>query len=175
MAVEHRCPKRGENKLNTWCNTQCQTRKKGLLSNERIRLLDSIGFWWEQDLDSLWTENWQQVLAYYKKHKRWPKSNEGKAGSWCNTQRKNRKQGLLSAERIARMDAEGFIWTIDDVWMENYEKLQQFFSENNRWPTARENKLGSWCFVQRRALKKGELPPTRKDLLDKIAFPWSLK
>ncbi|WP_305302584.1 helicase associated domain-containing protein, partial [Parabacteroides goldsteinii] len=58
------------------------------------------------------------------------------------------------AERIARMDAEGFIWTIDDVWMENYEKLQQFFSENNRWPTARENKLGSWCFVQRRALKK---------------------
>ncbi|WP_341464365.1 helicase associated domain-containing protein, partial [Parabacteroides goldsteinii] len=45
----------------------------------------------------------------------------------------------------------------------------------NRWPTARENKLGSWCFVQRRALKKGELPPTRKDLLDKIAFPWSLK
>ena len=174
MAVEHRCPKRGENKLNTWCNTQRQARKKGLLSNERIRLLDSIGFWWEQDLDSLWTENWQQVLAYYKKHKRWPKSNEGKAGSWCNTQRKNRKQGLLSAERIARMNAEGFIWTIDDVWMENYEKLQQFFSENNRWPTARENKLGSWCFVQRRALKKGELPPTRKDLLDKIAFPWRL-
>ena len=175
MAVEHRCPKRGENKLNTWCNTQRQARKKGLLSNERIRLLDSIGFWWEQDLDSLWTENWQQVLIYYKKHKRWPKSNEGKAGSWCNTQRKNRKQGLLSAERIARMEAEGFIWTIDDVWMENYEKLQQFFSENNRWPTARENKLGSWCFVQRRALKKGELPPTRKELLDKIAFPWSLK
>ena len=73
------------------------------------------------------------------------------------------------------MEAEGFIWTIDDIWMENYEKLQQFFSENNRWPTARENKLGSWCFVQRRALKKGELPPTRKNLLDKIAFPWNLK
>ena len=175
MAVEHRCPKRGENKLNTWCNTQRQARKKGLLSNERIRLLDSIGFWWEQDLDSLWTENWQQVLAYYKKHKRWPKSNEGKAGSWCNTQRKNRKQGLLSAERIARMEAEGFIWTIDDVWMENYEKLQQFFSENNRWPTARENKLGSWCFVQRRALKKGELSSDRRSLLDKISFPWSLR
>ncbi|MCS2892470.1 Helicase associated domain protein [Parabacteroides faecis] len=175
MAKEHRCPKRGEHKLNTWCNTQRQARKKGLLSNERIRLLDSIGFWWEQDLDSLWMENWQQVLTYYKKHKRWPKSNEGKAGAWCNTQRKNRKQGLLSAERIALMDAEGFIWTIDDVWMENYGKLQQFFLENNRWPTARENKLGSWCFVQRRALKKGELSPTRKDLLDKIAFPWTLK
>ncbi len=175
ISVEHRCPKRGENKLNTWCNTQRQARKKGLLSNERIRLLDSIGFWWEQDLDSLWAENWQQVLIYYKKHKRWPKSNEGKAGSWCNTQRKNRKQGLLSAERIARMDAEGFIWTIDDVWMENYEKLQQFFSENNRWPTARENKLGSWCFVQRRALKKGELSSDRRSLLDKISFPWSLR
>ncbi len=50
MAVEHRCPKRGENKLNIWCNTQRQARKKGLLSEERTRLLDSIGFWWEQDL-----------------------------------------------------------------------------------------------------------------------------
>ncbi|WP_286076098.1 helicase associated domain-containing protein, partial [Parabacteroides goldsteinii] len=53
--------------------------------------------------------------------------------------------------------------------------LQQFFSENNRWPTARENKLGSWCFVQRRALKKGELSSDRRSLLDKISFPWSLR
>lgn len=172
MAREHRCPKRGENKLNTWCNTQRQARKKGLLSEERFRLLEAIGFWWEQDLDSLWEENWQQVLACYRKHGRWPKSNEGTAGCWCNTQRKKRKHGLLSAERIARMDIEGFIWTTDDAWMEKYEKLQQFFSENNRWPTVRESKLGSWCFVQRRALKKGELSPIRKYLLDKIAFPW---
>ena len=28
MSVEHRCPKRGENKLNTWCNTQRQAWKK---------------------------------------------------------------------------------------------------------------------------------------------------
>lgn len=175
IAVEHRCPKRGEDALNAWCNTQRQAWKKGILSDERIQLLHSIGFWWEQDLDALWMDNWQQVLAFYKEHKYWPKSNEEKIGSWCNTQRKSRKQGVLSAERIALLDTAGFIWTTDDAWMENYEKLYQFFLNNNRWPTARENKLGSWCFVQRRAFKKGDLSPTRKDLLDKIAFPWNRK
>ncbi len=100
-----------------------------------------------------------------------PKATKAKPAAGVTPSVRTGKQGLLSAERIARMDAEGFIWTIDDVWMENYEKLQQFFSENNRWPTARENKLGSWCFVQRRALKKGELSSDRKDLLDKISFP----
>ncbi|WP_370861024.1 Helicase associated domain protein [Parabacteroides faecis] len=175
MASEHRCPKRGEHNLNTWCNTQRQAWKKGLLSDERTRLLDSIGFRWEQDLDSLWTENWQQVLAYYKKYERWPKSREGSLGAWCNTQRKARKQGLLSAVRIAQMDAEGFIWTVDEKWQENYEMLKRFYADNKRWPTARENKLGSWCFVQRRSRKKGELSPERKEQLERIGFPWSLK
>ncbi|WP_270634178.1 Helicase associated domain protein [Parabacteroides goldsteinii] len=175
ISVEHRCPKRGENKLNIWCNTQRQARKKGLLSEERTRLLDSIGFRWEQDLDSLWTENWQQVLAYYRKHEHWPKSQEGRLGAWCNTQRRSRKQGVLSLVRIRQMDAEGFIWTVDEKWQENYEMLKRFYTENQRWPTARENKLGSWCFVQRRSMKKGELSPERRELLDRIGFPWSLK
>ncbi len=73
MAIEHRCPKRGENKLNIWCNTQRQARKKGLLSNERIRLLDSIGFWWEQDLIRFGGELAAGTYLL-QKHKRWPKA-----------------------------------------------------------------------------------------------------
>lgn len=172
---EGRCPKRGEGKLNTWCNTQRQARKKGMLSEERVGLLDSIGFWWEQNLDQLWQENWQEVLSFYQNNHFWPKSQEGKLGAWCSTQRKARKQGMLSSDRIKQMDAEGFIWTVDEKWQENYEQLKRFYQENHRWPTARENKLGSWCFVQRRSLKKGELSPARKELLDNIGFPWSLK
>lgn len=62
-----------------------------------------------------------------------------------------------------------------DAWQENYEKLKQFYEKENHWPAARENLLGSWCSVQRRIYKKGELPAERVSLLDAIHFSWSTR
>jgi len=167
----HRLPKKGENSLSTWCNTQRQSRKKGLLSEERVRLLDHIGFVWEQDLDVQWMKNWKQVVLFYQQKGYWPKSNDGKLGAWCSTQRKYRKQGVLVSDRVRIMDEAGFIWNTDDIWLENYEKLKLFYQEKRRWPTVRENKLGSWCFVQRRLSKNGKLLSWRKQMLESISFP----
>ena len=166
-----RYSKQGENNLSIWCNTQRQGRKKGILSEERIALLDRIGFVWEQDLDAQWIKNWEQVMFFYHQKGYWPKSNDGKLGSWCSTQRKFRKQGGLASERIRMMDEAGFVWNTDDIWIENYEKLKLFYQEKHRWPTVRENKLGSWCFVQRRLFKNGKLLSWRKQMLESISFP----
>uniref|UniRef100_UPI003AB50981 Helicase associated domain protein n=1 Tax=Parabacteroides goldsteinii TaxID=328812 RepID=UPI003AB50981 len=166
-----RYPKKGENNLSIWCNTQRQGRKKGVLSEERIALLDRIGFVWEQDLDAQWIKNWEQVVFFYHQKGYWPKSNDGKLGSWCSTQRKFRKQGVLASDRIRMMDEAGFVWNTDDIWIENYEKLKLFYQEKHRWPTVRENKLGSWCFVQRRLFKNGKLLSWRKQMLESISFP----
>lgn len=167
----HRLPKKGENSLSTWCNTQRRSRKKGLLSEERVCLLDHIGFVWEQDLDVQWMKNWKQVVLFYQQKGYWPKSNDGKLGAWCSTQRKYRKQGVLVSDRVRMMDEAGFIWNTDDIWLENYEKLKLFYQEKRRWPTVRENKLGSWCFVQRRLSKNGKLLSWRKQMLESISFP----
>lgn len=169
----HRWPKQGENTLSGWCNTQRQARKKGLLSEERIGLLDGIGFWWEQDPDQLWQDRWEEVESFYKTSRHWPKTPDGKLGTWCNTQRKMRKLGLLSAERVTLLDAAGFVWGSADVWQENYERLKEFQERERRWPTVRESQLGSWCSVQRRAYKKGQLAADRINLLDAIDFSWS--
>ena len=171
IARMQRYPKKGENNLSIWCNTQRQGRKKGILSEERIALLDRIGFVWEQDLDAQWIKNWEQVVFFYHQKGYWPKSNDGKLGSWCSTQRKFRKQGGLASERIRMMDEAGFVWNTDDIWIENYEKLKLFYQEKHRWPTVRENKLGSWCFVQRRLFKNGKLLSWRKQMLESISFP----
>ena len=171
IAQMQRYPKKGENNLSIWCNTQRQGRKKGILSEERIALLDRIGFVWEQDLDAQWIKNWEQVMFFYHQKGYWPKSNDGKLGSWCSTQRKFRKQGGLASERIRMMDEAGFVWNTDDIWIENYEKLKLFYQEKHRWPTVRENKLGSWCFVQRRLFKNGKLLSWRKQMLESISFP----
>lgn len=172
---EKRIPKRGENALSQWCNTQRQARKKGLLSVERIALLDLLNFWWEQDLDQAWQTNWEQTLAFYEEKGRWPTLSDGGLGRWLNTQRKARRRGLLSKERMARMEKAGFLWGNEDVWLLNYEKLKTYHLETNRWPTVREGKLGSWCYVQRRVGRKDELSAERKKLLDDIGFPWNLK
>ena len=171
IAQMQRYPKKGENNLSIWCNTQRQGRKKGILSEERIALLDRIGFVWEQDLDAQWIKKWEHVVSFYRQKGYWPKSNDGKLGSWCSTQRKFRKQGGLASERIRMMDEAGFVWNTDDIWIENYEKLKLFYQEKHRWPTVRENKLGSWCFVQRRLFKNGKLLSWRKQMLDSISFP----
>lgn len=169
---EKRFPKRGENLLSRWCNTQRQARKKNLLSAERIALLDSLHFWWEQDLDQIWLSNWESTLAFYEREGRWPKTTDGRLGEWLNTQRKAKRLGVLSEDRLARMEKAGFLWGTDDIWLSNYEKLKAFHDANKRWPTSREGKLGSWCTIQRRAKKRGHMLLLRQQLLDAIGFPW---
>lgn len=172
---EKHIPKRGENALSRWCNTQRQARKKGLLSVERIALLDSLNFWWEQDLDGAWQTNWEHTLAFYKRKSRWPSLSDGSLGSWLNTQRKARRRGLLSEERLMQMENAGLVWGAEEVWLRNYEKLKAYYNETKRWPKTREGKLGAWCVVQRRAERKNELSTERKKLLDEIGFPWNIR
>lgn len=172
---EGHIPKRGEDALSRWCNTQRQARKKGLLSVERVALLDSLNFWWEKDLEEAWLASWEETLAFYEKKGRWPTLSDGPLGSWLNTQRKARRRGLLSEERARRMEKAGLLWGTDEIWSLNYEKLKTYHLQTGRWPTVREGKLGTWCFVQRRAQRKNELSRERKKLLDAIGFPWQVK
>lgn len=164
-------PKRGENPLSVWCNTQRQARKNGKLTKERIRKLDAVGFLWKQDLDGEWMDHFNELKLFYSRHKRFPKITEGRLGAWCCTQRKNRKQELLAEERIQLLDTLDFIWSPDEVWEKNYEELVHFHTSFLRWPTSREGTLGSWCFVQRKAYKKGKLPGERIRKLEAIGFP----
>lgn len=165
-------PKRRESALSIWCNTQRQARKNGKLTKERIRKLEALDFLWKQDLDGDWLDNYRDLKQFYLKHKRFPKTLEGSLGAWCCTQRKSRKQDQLSAERIEKLDAIGFVWSPDEVWQKNYEQLLLFYAKYLRWPTSREGALGSWCFVQRKAYRKGELSEDRRQKLETIRFPF---
>lgn len=165
-------PKRGESALSVWCNTQRQARRNGKLTKERIRKLEGLDFLWKQDLDSDWRDNYNELKTFQAKHKRFPKASEGSLGAWCCTQRKSRKQEQLSDDRIQKLDAIGFIWSPDEVWEKNYEQLILFHTKKFRWPTSREGTLGSWCFVQRKAYKKGQLSDERIRKLEAIGFPF---
>ena len=51
-----------EGKLGLWCNTQRVAYKQGKLPEERILLLDTIGFEWSQQ-DSRWMQGYKRLLA----------------------------------------------------------------------------------------------------------------
>lgn len=64
------------------------------------------------------------------------------------------------------------------AWMVQYEHLAAYRRLHpDDWPRLREcfplgNRLGLWCFHQRRSQKSGRLQPDRLDLLNELRFPW---
>lgn len=165
---EGRWPKRGEGALAGWCNTQRQARKNGTLIKERICRLDAIGFIWEYDLEEEWQKNYKDLENFYSRYARWPKSSEGNLGAWCATQRKMRRRGLLSDKRQTALDRLGFVWSAEDVWMNNLRRLKSFYEIYRRWPTSREGPLGNWYEVQRKLYRNGKLAEKRKRQWEEI-------
>lgn len=157
--------------LATWSYTQRERRKKGCLSKERIRFLDGIGFIWNQDLHEEWMKNYEALKLFVNRHRRFPKSAEGNLGGWCCTQRKMRKQGKISPDRQVLLDQIGFVWSVEQVWQSNLERLRLFYSQQGRWPGCREGTLGRWCTVQRRDYRKGNMSTERLKQLEEIGFP----
>ncbi len=112
-----------------------------------------------------------------------------KLGSWIRVNRRNKKamvneqkKGLLTKEKIKRLDENGFLWDkYDTQWLKNYQKLLAFKQENpDRWPTRciendkDPNKLmlANWCVTQRVWKKKGKLKKDRIKLLEDMKFPF---
>lgn len=163
-----------EGKLGLWCNTQRVAYKQGKLPEERILLLDTIGFEWSQQ-DSRWMQGYQALKTFLDTNGCWPKRKDGTVACWCFTQREMRKSGKLTKERIRKLDEIGFIWSqdLETEWTKTYEKLKRFLAQHNRFPKSSEGQLGEWCSTQRKMRRQNRISEERVELLDEIGFIWS--
>ena len=101
-------------KLGIWCNKQRGDKKKGKLSQERINLLEKIpGWYWDWDLDKFWMNNYQLLKKLNKTpHVSYTTECGFKLGSWCDTQRSNKKKEKLSQEKIDLLEKiPGWYWS----------------------------------------------------------------
>ena len=98
--------------IGVWVSHLRQKRKKGELSGEKIRLLDSVGFVWDP-LEQQWQEKFYELKQYI--------ADNGNAlviqshpvlGRWVQRQRRDKKNGTLSDERIQLLEEIGFIWKV---------------------------------------------------------------
>ncbi len=172
--------------LGSWHNNQRVNYRKEILSSEQIKRLEEIGFTWEPQ-DELFERGFQETLNY--------KNNTGdpnvpvyyktldgyKLGSWQATHRKNYRQGILSAERIKRLEEIGFQWEIRE---EQFEKgFQETFNYKNntgdpntptKYKTSEGYRLGNWQVIQRQYYRKKKLSEERIKRLEEIGFKWEM-
>ena len=117
---EHcRVPKRfSENpQLGTWSQHQRQNRRLGRLSEERIKRLDEVGFFWglaKKAKTITWEEHFKAFVEYKNTYKNCDVPNKWienpRLAMWVSRQRKKKINGTLSENHIKRLEQIGFDW-----------------------------------------------------------------
>lgn len=176
-------------KIGMWCSNQRVLRNAGNLSDERISLLDSLGFIWDAK-DERWMSSYHQAEHYKSKHGKFPARTDtseeaGTIYRWIANQKQNFKNGTLSKERKKLLESVGILVKVkssEDSWNENYALLTNFLQKNSRFPTTTDAQLNEsvyavyrWMLHQREAYKKGRLSQDRIEKLESIGFVWDVK
>jgi superfamily II DNA or RNA helicase len=164
--------------LGKWCAYQRLQYKKGGLEQHKIDHLTSLGFILEKDEDP-WTIPFCTYKSYLESHptSHVPPSdlaaeNGINIANWCTTQRKFRKKGKLSSERIDKLNSIGFVWDTDEfLWNKAFTELVSFKQSLGHtnvvaaYKTESGFNLGSWLRNQKKAHKEGKLSKERLDRL----------
>ena len=133
------------------------------------------------------TETWDfwygLLLDYYDEFNtsnvpsRFETENNEKLGKWIHNQRTNKKNKIISKDRIQKLENLGFIWNPFEVqWNEGYDNLKKYYEKygNSFVPTKFKSEdnysLGKWVSHQRD--KKEELTTNQLKQLNELGFIW---
>jgi superfamily II DNA or RNA helicase len=173
-----------------WVSTQRTRRNKGQLSQERVQLLDGLGFVWDfqtQKSQETWMKWYLELENYTKEHgnPHVPRSHANtKLASWVWIQRQRRKGTVkgsaITSEQIALLDKLNFRWDVrEEQWQERFDQLKLFKEQhghcNVELVADEDDKLFCWVRFQRNALAQGKLDEDKKAQLDEIEFSWASK
>lgn len=180
--------------LGQWIATQKRVRSgqtAGNLSEGQIARLDAIGMVWGNRLEINWEKYFAAAEQYYKKYGNLDVrmdyvTEEGlPLGKWIYQVRQSRAgnihAGLLNAERIARLDAIGMIWSkFSYLWEQNYQAALRYYLEYGdlevpvQYQTADGLRLGQWISSLRRRKNSGNMELTQEQAarLEAIGMRW---
>ncbi len=101
-------------------------------------------------------------------------------GLWLHNQRRNKKRGILSQNRIARLEAIGVVWdSLESSWESQYAALLAFKRRTGHCNVPRHYEhdpgLSFWLNRQRHAKKRGQLSADRVARLEAAGIGWSSK
>jgi hypothetical protein len=128
---------------------------------------------WEERFSEL--KRFRDEFAHTNVPDNW-KENKALA-TWVSWQRRQRKKGDMSEERIAMLDQLEFEWNREPKhWTDRYMELKMYKDKYKnvnvpaRW---KDNpQLATWVSIQRTKKKQGRLKLDRVALLNEIGFEW---
>ena len=170
--------------LGRWASKQRIRYRKGVLEEDRIRILEAIDGWsWEPDQD-YWERGFQLLVEFQNEfgHASPPQIfeiNGFPLGSWASYQRIRYSTGKMSEDEASRFQSlEKWSWdSTEDSWNDFYEELKAFAERNgaaNPSKTFEFNgfTLGSWASRQRLLYRQGKLRSDRIRKLEEL-FGWT--
>jgi superfamily II DNA or RNA helicase len=167
-------------KIGTWLVYQRGKYLKGVLSSERTEKLEALGVTWQ-----VFEDRWNATYAFLEQEKAAGRELDvvSKALTpdglvierWINAQRAHYTKGILSPERIAKLEAIGVVWNpLKEKWPKMYRYLAQEYAAGREVNVATKAltpeglKIGSWLVQQRTDYRKGSLSSERISQLEAI-------
>ena len=138
--------------LGAWVSTQRGLTRRGKLSQKHVDRLHTLTFSWNL-LDAAWEEAFQRLVAFKREHSHCNVparyKHDPELASWVTRQRRRKRLGKLSSDRIARLDAQDFYWDIHDAtWEDMSQRLAAFKREHGHCKVPRrfepDQKFGWW-------------------------------
>jgi len=168
-------------RIGKWIAALRWSRKLGggiSITSDRIALLDSIGMIWDT-IDYHWANNYRLLKECYLetgKCSDYGIYKDVNLDNFAYRQRKLKKEGTLSLEKITLLDSIKFCWDRYDVWNVMYEGLVEFKKEYKTLSVPFEyfvsgKRLCRWCDHQKILYEEGKLTDEQIEKLLKINFP----
>ena len=167
-------------KLLNWVNSQRQFRNKNRLSIGRIKQLSELGFDWDPH-STAWDTIYARLVGYKKQHgncnvpRSWAK--DSALAEWVGNQRQYKVKGLLSRDRVLRLEELGFTWVPkESLWADMYTQLKEYKKRHGHcnvpdtW--AEDQSLGMWVTNLRARKRRNHLSRDNIRQLDAIGFNW---
>ena len=170
--------------VGNWCATQRSKfkHKPPLLSIERIKKLNSIGFDWDP-MKNIFESNLNQLLAFIKINKRLPTRNKKKTdeekeeytiAEWVSNQKTRLRTKPNSTER-KRLEDAGVSWKhkYDITWEKHFIKLKEFKVKFGRFPKNKElniNGVNSYNWINNQKNRWHKLSDDKKRMLESIGI-----
>jgi len=173
-------------RLAKWVKAQRGDYKKELLSAEKVKKLEAIGFTWvlQEQLVLPWIHYYRKLQEFKQVHGHCnvPSTFEDKKlARWVSRQRKI--VDTISEERKECLNQLGFCWRLlakRHSWQERFQQLMIFKAQHGHCNVSNIHKnnvkhpgLRSWIQEQRRKYKAGTLSETQITQLEGIGFVWS--
>ena len=167
--------------LGHWVSYQRGELKRGALDPQKARRLKELGFTakarWRFPEHPLWRKNLELLTAFRAKHGHCLVPLNHPLGPFASRMRQLRRQGRLSDDMKARLDALDFVWSpLDARWEKVFAQLVAYKSRHGHvlgpfrihYPV-----LSQWVCTQRRYKKRGTLSARRVERLEQLGLEWT--